>query len=91
MKRRVALWALIGLAVASAWVIVGVTWPHYNLGRWTITAITAPSVLLGRMMPLSYHWFILLNGIFYALVGLATEFVRHGLSEGPAEFGRIPR
>jgi hypothetical protein len=81
MKRRIALWALVGLAVASAWVIFGLlTWPHYNLGRWTITAITAPSALLGRMIPLSYYWFILLNGICYAVVGLATELARYSFS-----------
>jgi hypothetical protein len=77
MKRRLALWALAGLAIASAWVIFGLlTWPHYNLGHWTVAAITAPSVLVSRMMPLSYYWFILLNGMFYALVGLATEGLR---------------
>ena len=78
MKRRIALWALVGLAVASAWVIFGLlAWPHYNLGQWTITAITAPSSLVGRMMPLSYYWFILLNGVCYAALGLATELVRY--------------
>lgn len=77
MRRRLALWTLVGLAVASAWVIFGLfTWPHYNLGRWTVAAITAPSALVGRMMPLSYYWFIFLNGICYAAVGLATEGLR---------------
>ena len=76
MKRRIALWALVGLAVASAWVVFAlVTRSHYNLGQWTITAITAPSALVGSMMPLSYYWFILLNGACYAMVGLATELV----------------
>lgn len=81
MKRRIGFWAMVGLAVASAWVIIGLlTWPHYNLGQWTITAITAPSALVGRMMPLSYYWFILLNGVSYAVVGLATELVCHTFS-----------
>jgi len=81
MKRRIALWTLVGFAVASAWVIFGLlTWPHYNLGQWTITAITAPSALLGRMMPLSYYWFILFNGACYAVVGLAIEIARRSLT-----------
>ena len=76
MKRRIALWSVVGLAVASAWVLFApVTRSHYNLGQWTITAITAPSALIGRMMRLSYYWFILLNGVCYAMVGLATELV----------------
>ena len=82
MKRRIAFWALVGLAVASAWVLFGLlTWPHYNLGRWMITAITAPSVLLSRLGPLSYYWFILLNGVCYAVVGLATEGLRYSMKE----------
>lgn len=82
MKRRIALWALAGLAVASAWVLFGLlTWPHYNLGRWMITAITAPSSMAGRMMPLSYYGFILLNGVCYAVVGLATEGLRYSLKD----------
>jgi hypothetical protein len=59
MKRRIALWALVGLAVASAWVLFAlVIRTHYNPGQWAIATITAPSALVGRMMPLSYHCFI---------------------------------
>jgi hypothetical protein len=77
MKHRIALWALIGLAVALVWFVVGLfTWPNYNLGRWTIVAITAPASLIGRAMPLAYYWFILLNAAIYALFGLATELFR---------------
>jgi hypothetical protein len=83
MKRRIALWALVGLAVASAWVLFAlVTRTHYNPGQWTIATITAPSALVGRMMPLSYYGFILLNGVCYAIVGLATEGLRY--SERPS-------
>ena len=74
MKRRIALWALVGLAVASAWVLFAlVTRTHYNSSKWAIATITAPSALVGRMMPLSYYCFILLNGVCYAVVGFATE------------------
>ena len=81
MKRRIALWALVGLAVASAWVLFAmITRSHCNLGHWTITAITAPSALAGRMMPVTYYWFILLNSVCYAVLGLATELVRYTFS-----------
>jgi len=36
--------------------------------------------LLGRMMPLSYYWFILFNGACYAVVGLAIEIARRSLT-----------
>ena len=48
----------------------------YNLGHSSIVAITAPASLLGRVMPLTYYWFIPLNGVAYLFVGLATEWLR---------------
>ncbi len=79
MKRRISLWALIGSAVASFWVLyVIATAPNPSLMHWSVLAITAPASLLGRTMPLAYYTFILLNGCFYALIGLATELLRKG-------------
>jgi len=79
MKRRIGLWALIGLAIASCWFLVSLMLPPgymYSLGHSSIVAITAPASLLGRAMPLKYYWFILLNGVAYTLLGLATELFR---------------
>ena len=77
MKRKVVWWAFAGFVVACSWFIIGLfTWPNYNLGHWTIVAITAPASLLGRAMPLAYYWFILLNAAVYALFGLAIELLR---------------
>ncbi len=79
MKRRLGLWALIGLAVACCWFFISLILPPaymYNLGHSSIVAITAPASLLGRVMPLAYYWFILLNGVAYLFVGLATEWLR---------------
>ncbi|HEU4416810.1 MAG TPA: hypothetical protein VFT65_18615 [Candidatus Angelobacter sp.] len=85
MKRRIGLWALIGLAVAFFWFAFGLfTWPNYNLGRSTIVAITAPASLIGRSMPLAYCWFILLNAGMYALIGLATELLRRSIANHSA-------
>ncbi len=79
MKRRLGLWALMGLAVACCWFFISLILPPaymYNLGHSSIVAITAPASLLGRAMPLKYYWFILLNGVAYALLGLASELFR---------------
>ena len=82
MKRRIGLWALIGLAVAFFWFVVGLlTWPNYNPGRWTIVAATAPASLIGRTMLLAYYWFILLNAAIYALIGLAAELFRQPVAQ----------
>ena len=81
MRNRLALWALIGLAVACCWFLISLTLPpgYMNqLGRSTILAMTAPASLLGRAVPMKYYWFILLNGVAYLLFGLAIEAFRPG-------------
>lgn len=86
MKRRIALWALIGFAVAFFWFVYStITMPNPALGHSALVAITAPASLLGRAIPLKYYWFILLNAAMYATAGLITELfrlsvVRHRLS-----------
>lgn len=82
MKYRIGWWALAGLVVACTWFIIGLlTWPNYNLGRWTIVALTAPASLLGRAVPLAYYWFILLNAAVYAMFGLAVELLRRQVAK----------
>lgn len=79
MKRRLGLWALIGIAVACCWFLIGLMiGPQFGrfLGHSIVVAITAPASLLGRAMPLAYYWFILLNGVAYAVFGLAIELLR---------------
>jgi hypothetical protein len=36
----------------------------------------APASLLGRRAPLAFYWFILLNAVTYAVVGLGMEVLR---------------
>ena len=52
------------------------TAPNPNLMHSSVLAIPAPASLLGRTMPQADYTFILLNGCFYALIGLATELLR---------------
>jgi len=41
------------MSVAFAWALAAILGsPHFNLGRSTIVAITAPVALLGRKMPI---------------------------------------
>jgi len=84
MRRRIALWAVCGLAVACFWFVYGMAaGPTHNLGRSPIVAITAPVALLGRQAPLAYYWAILLNAAAYALLGLAFELIRRLVSRKP--------
>ena len=85
MKRRISLWAIAGFAVAFCWFIYStVTAPNPNLARWTVVAITAPASLIGRNIPLAYYWFILLNAVIYALVGLVIEMLRRPIARHAA-------
>ena len=77
MSRNIGIWALIGFIVACCWVVIGIAvGSSYNLAHSTVVSITAPASFLGRRVPLSFYWFILLNAAIYAAVGLGTEFLR---------------
>ena len=91
MTRRIALWAVAGFFVASGWVaFVGAFAPANRVQIMrshlliTIIEITAPAALLHHVM-LKYYWFILMNALVYALIGLAIELLRrHSLHRVPA-------
>ena len=77
MGRNICTWALTGLFVACCWVLVGVALgPGYNLGHSMIVSITAPASFLGRRLPLTFYWFILLNAAVYAGIGSGAELFR---------------
>ena len=77
MMRRIGLWALCGFGVAGFWVVFSmVVGPNANLGHSPVVAITVPSSLLGRTIPLAYYQVILLNSATYALFGLASGLLR---------------
>jgi hypothetical protein len=79
MNSRIALWVLAGIIVACCWAVVAVVaGPGHNLSPSIFVEITAPASLVGQRMRLGVIWFILLNGAFYAVVGLAVELVRKG-------------
>jgi len=77
MNRRIMMWGLLGLAVASGWIAIGsFAGPGFNPGRSTAAAVTAPVSLLGRKMALGMESFVLLNGCLYAIFGLVLEATR---------------
>jgi hypothetical protein len=77
MKRRVALWALVGFAVACGWAMVALaTAPALFLNdRFfrTLAEITCPIAVVGKFVPLKYYAVIAINAATYALLGLALE------------------
>ena len=82
MTRRIALWSLAGFIVACGWVLfVGALTPASRVeilrsrALWAAIEITAPAALVRHFM-LKYYWFILMNALAYALVGLAIELLR---------------
>ena len=82
MTRRIALWSLAGFVVACGWVLfVDALTPASRVEilrsrpLWVLIEITAPAALVRHFM-LKYYWFIPMNALAYALVGLAFELVR---------------
>jgi hypothetical protein len=76
MFQRIGFWGLAGLGVACFWVTFGIlAGPSFNVGAWTIAAITAPASLLARAIPLAYHSFALLNAAIYVVLGLGAELI----------------
>ena len=80
MKRRLAVWSLVGFIVACGWALFVMAMPPQTAFAIlrshplrTIIEVTAPASLL---RPLKYYWFILLNALIYSLVGLGTELLR---------------
>lgn len=81
MKHRVALWGLVGFAVAVAWALIASTispnfrsWNHTTW--WTLAAITCPVAVLGKFVALKVYTVIAINALTYAAVGLVVELLR---------------
>ncbi len=76
MKKRIALWAFAGFAVAVCWAFIAATvGPRYDFNHSMLLAITIPLSSIGRAraIPMTYYEVILLNAMTYALIGLAIE------------------
>lgn len=77
MKRRIALWALLGFAVALGWAaavrFMGALPDSPAL--LTLVQITCPAAFL-HYLPISYYLFVVLNAAIYAGIGLIVELLR---------------
>jgi hypothetical protein len=88
MNRRIGLWVLAGLAVASIWVLFSFVTPppHYNFDRWAILNLSAPAAIICRSIhaPIKFYTFIAMNGAVYGLIGLAVEPLWRMIRRQPA-------
>lgn len=89
MKRRIAVWAAVGLLVAVAWWIYALAWaptPITMTGPivWTLLRFTCPVIILGTYLHvgISLFWVLVANTATYALIGLIVESLRWRV--GPA-------
>jgi hypothetical protein len=79
VKRRIVLWAILGLFVGCIWVAYAfATVPDYEQHSAANTAIqvlayaTCPIIAAGPL----FYWIPLANAPTYALLGLALELIR---------------
>ena len=82
MNRRIWMWVVAGILVATFWVVFGlIAGPGTDFGHWLVTSITAPAAVLCRAVrfPVKYYEFIALNAAVYALIGLSVETARRFL------------
>jgi len=89
LKRRIAVWAAVGLLVAVAWWIYALAWaptPITMTGPivWTLLRFTCPVIILGTYLHvgISLFWVLVANTATYALIGLIVESLRWRV--GPA-------
>jgi len=79
MKRRIAIWAIVGFLVAAGWALYALASTPPALGpadpMITLVRLTCPIALLS-FYPLSVYLVLLANAATYALVGLVVETLR---------------
>jgi len=80
MKRRIAIWAVVGFLAAGGWAVYAwaSTPPALSLGDPLVTLVrlTCPIAILGRSYPISLYWALMANAATYALAGLMVESLR---------------
>ncbi len=76
MKRKMAVWGLLGVAVAGLWVVISLAIPLWQAP--TISALarfSCPMVAVGSVFHFGVKWYWVAASNFgiYALVGLIVE------------------
>ena len=77
MKRRLVLWAVAGLLVATSWVLLSLVIPLWSQPLlWTLAQLSCPIVLFSHFA-IQWYWVILSNAPFYLVLGAMVEgFIR---------------
>jgi hypothetical protein len=71
MKKRIAVWAAAGFAVAGFWAFYFAREAKDNLIRpivYALASLTQPIVLLMHHFAVSVYWVLVLNAATYALM-----------------------
>lgn len=86
MKRRVAIWALLGFLVSAGWVFYSFSaFPspigHIGSLSWNLAVLTQPIAFASFHFNfgIKFYWVVLINTATYALLGLMVEMLRREL------------
>lgn len=76
MKRRIALWGVVGFVVAAGWVILSLAIPISGEPvLWDLARLTCPIVPISVALHFGVKWYSVLvaNVVAYALIGFMVE------------------
>jgi hypothetical protein len=79
MKRRVALWGLVGFLVAAFWVLLSLAIPMWREPvLLALSRLTCPIVAISLALHfgVKWYWVVMTNVAAYALIGLFIESLR---------------
>lgn len=86
MKRRIAVWALLGFLVSAGWMLYSRSAfpsPIGDIGSlsWNLAVLTQPIVFASFRFHfgMNFYWVVLANTATYALAGLTVEMLRRQL------------
>jgi hypothetical protein len=85
MKYRIAVWATVGLLVASGWAayffVVSKDSPIEPIVS-ALVRLTCPVAIVGSHYPVSLYTALFANAATYAFVGLVVGVLRQRLNDG---------
>ena len=73
MKRRLALWGVVGFVIAISWVVLSMAIPLWSEPiLWRLAQVSCPIVFFSHFA-IQWYWVVLSNVPVYLLIGLAVE------------------
>lgn len=75
MRRRIAIWAVVGFLVACCWTLYAFAAPTTptQTAVWSLANLTFPITLAAGSFKFSFYWALLANAVTYAFLGLVIE------------------